>query len=785
MQQSTSFEGPAGQWSERKPSYIRSFNALIKKTLLSKVRHWAAIVEFLGAMLIFNLVWPVHKYARMTMPGEMNPPVNECLINDSDIDIFFGSLSNPSIVIMPDSDKTRQLTSPLLDLLKNMSLSVQTSYVNSVDEIYDFIYARDTNGLGIYWKNSEAEDCWTNPEIQIFHQSFATTPTAGMFRLFRALASNQSKSFYLPTMKIYSQMYATPKRTTIFDVRLLVGFFGLMPVMFSTMDDIQTVLDEKDNKVAALTFLMGCPESAYWLVNMATSFILSLPPHIFMAAMWCYVYMLKGTSISVFIVVSLLFIPGHILFQLFITTFMKHSSNGRALMVTTCVFIYFFSFLHMYVTLDPNNSSDLLKQLIQIIPFSSYQLVLQTMYTQCRESLTPISWSTMNVNSTFDVWWAIAWLTADIFIYGFLFILFNATNSREFGTPAIPWSQVFSLKAWKRLFGKSKIADAQLINSDCDAAIEVKDLSKTYHGFQEVHALSDVNFRIAPGEVIVVIGPNGAGKSTLMNTLSGTILPSSGTLRLFDGEETKQFREIQDILGICFQENVLLEKLSVREHFILFGAFRGVSEEDLESSIEFFANTLQLNHMLDNRAGDLSGGQKRKLCIGLTLLGNPPIVIMDEPTAGVDVQARQLIWKTISSLKHTTTIVTSHALEEAEAVSSRLFIVASGKLMFQGTSTELRKEYKCGYLLRIDNSTPEIMENVCKLAKRYVPDARIPEDRPDVVAMSVSHAVPAFLNELKARRDELHVGKFSFSVEQLEDMLMKLIQTGESQVKIH
>ena len=784
MQESTSFEGPAGQWYDRKPNYWRSFGALLKKTLLTKIRHWAAIIEILGAFLIFNLIWPVHKYARWTYPGDIDPNVTKTVINDTSFLTFFGSLERPSIVLMPNTTNMHELVDPLLEMLEQ-NITFEKAWVETLDEMYDFIYARDTNGLGIYWNNSEESNAWENPQIQIFHQSFASAPTAGMFRLFRTIAAQKTQNLKMSIAEFYEQMFATPKRTEIADLRMLVGFFSLMPVMFATMDDVQSVLDEKDNKVAALTFLMGCPESAYWLANIFTSIINSILPHVFMAVMWCYVYLMNGTDVSLFIVVSLIFIPAHILFQLFITTFMKHSRNGRALMVTTCVFIYFFALLHVYVTLDENNTSDILKHLLEIIPFNAYQLILMTMYQQVRESLIIITWNTLDANSVYNCSWGIAWLIADNFIYLFLFILFNATNTREYGTPAIPWRQIFSLRAWKRLFGKKSVTDIQLNTVIDQAAIEVKDLSKIYNGYTKVYALSDVNFRIEPGEVIVVIGPNGAGKSTLMNTLSGTILPTSGKLRLFGGEETAQFREIQDILGICFQENVLLEKLSVKEHFILFGAFRGISKEDLDSAIEFFANTLQLTAMLDNRAGDLSGGQKRKLCIGLTLLGNPPIVIMDEPTAGVDVQARQLIWKTISALKHTTAIITSHALEEAEAVSSRLFIVAGGKLIFQGTSTELRKEYKCGYLLRIDNADHETMKNVCKMAQKYVPDARIPEDRPDVVAMSVSHNVPQFLEELKQKKDELGVYHYSFSVEQLEDMLMKLIQTGESQIKTH
>jgi ABC-type multidrug transport system ATPase subunit len=199
----------------------------------------------------------------------------------------------------------------------------------------------------------------------------------------------------------------------------------------------------------------------------------------------------------------------------------------------------------------------------------------------------------------------------------------------------------------------------------------------------------------------------------------------------------------------------------------------------LEESIDFFAHTLQLTHMLDNRAGDLSGGQKRKLCISLSLIGNPPIVIMDEPTAGVDVQARQLIWKTIASLDGTTSIITSHALEEAEAVSSRLFIVSKGKLPFCGTSTELRNKFKCGYLLRVvrdDGTTGEVLE----LAQSFVPQARLLEDRLDTIAMPVDEAVPRFLTALSDRMDEYGVTNYSFAVEQLEDMLLKLIQSDEA-----
>ena len=232
-------------------------------------------------------------------------------------------------------------------------------------------------------------------------------------------------------------------------------------------------------------------------------------------------------------------------------------------------------------------------------------------------------------------------------------------------------------------------------------------------------------------------GRNGAGKSTLINCISSSLTPTKGKITIMGGYDPHN-------IGVCYQDNVIINELSVKEHFELFGAYRGVPNKTLDDTIEYFATNMQLTHMLNNRAGDLSGGQKRKLCIGLSLLGNPGVVLMDEPTAGVDVQARQLIWKMIASLKDTTSIVTSHALEEAEAVSSRLFIMSGGTIPFSGTSTELRQEYQCGYVLRVEREEQNAGP-VLDLAKTFIPEAKLASDREDTIRMPVDKAISEFL----------------------------------------
>jgi ABC-type multidrug transport system ATPase subunit len=129
-------------------------------------------------------------------------------------------------------------------------------------------------------------------------------------------------------------------------------------------------------------------------------------------------------------------------------------------------------------------------------------------------------------------------------------------------------------------------------------------------------------------------------------------------------------------------------------------------------------------------------------------------------------------------LPGTTSIITSHALEEAETVSSRLFIVADKRIPFCGTSTELRNEYQCGYLLRVDRDDGGVGD-VLALAQQFVPASRLHEERRDTVRIPVDHMVPQLLKELGEKKEQLGINSFSFAVEQLEDMLLKMIETGK------
>ena len=233
-------------------------------------------------------------------------------------------------------------------------------------------------------------------------------------------------------------------------------------------------------------------------------------------------------------------------------------------------------------------------------------------------------------------------------------------------------------------------------------------------------------------------------------------------------------------MGVVLQDNVLIAQLSVKEHIQMFGKIKGVSDEAIRYYIHYFGEKLQMSHVMDNRAGDLSGGQKRKLCVAMSMIGRPKFVIMDEPTVGVDVQARQLIWKMISSM-HSTCLITTHALEEAETVSSRLFILSNGKIPFAATSTELRKNFRCGYVLRLEDGA---MEDILNLAQSFVPEAKISPERHDTILLPIDHSVPQFLRALENRKEALGFTAYSFSIENLDDVLTRLGQTDAVHAEI-
>jgi ABC-type multidrug transport system ATPase subunit len=361
-------------------------------------------------------------------------------------------------------------------------------------------------------------------------------------------------------------------------------------------------------------------------------------------------------------------------------------------------------------------------------------------------------------------------------IYIFIFLFFELFLPRIAGSPPIGFRNIFSLGHWKKLFTPS--SDIVCTNPDVPF-VRVEGISKTYSSRSgKVHALIDNSFSIGQNEIIVLIGPNGCGKSTLLNSMTGTIECDSGSLYLYGNKVEYGFSEMQNCIGIAFQDNVLLDKLSVLEHLRFFGKIRGATDSELNIDIQNLSSSLDLNDILPLKASTLSGGQKRKLCIAIAFVGSPPCVILDEPTAGIDVTSRQTIWKSISKFKNTSCLVTSHSLEEAESVASRLFVMKGGKIIFQDTASKLRYDYHCGYRLSTIG-TKVNMQGLIDLCNQFVQGSTLDDERNDTVLIPVSDSLSDLFEQIDQKKGELSIEDFTVTVEQLEHVILRIIADEE------
>lgn len=222
--------------------------------------------------------------------------------------------------------------------------------------------------------------------------------------------------------------------------------------------------------------------------------------------------------------------------------------------------------------------------------------------------------------------------------------------------------------------------------------IEINNLDKS---FQDVHAVNDLSLRVKEGELFAFLGVNGAGKSTTISIMCGMLAKDGGKVFIDGKDVDKDMREITKELGVVFQNTVLDAKLSVKDNLTSRAALYGITGKEAKQRIANLADLLEFKDILNRTFGKLSGGQKRRVDVARALLNNPKILILDEPTTGLDPEARKALWSVVTSLRknqNMTVFLTTHYMEEA-ADADYVVILDSGKISAEGTPLELKNNY--------------------------------------------------------------------------------------------
>ncbi|KAL1463191.1 hypothetical protein WDU94_014968 [Cyamophila willieti] len=306
--------------------------------------------------------------------------------------------------------------------------------------------------------------------------------------------------------------------------------------------------------------------------------------------------------------------------------------------------------------------------------------------------------------------------------------------------------------------------------------IRVRDLSKHFGNFV---AVDNVSIDFYEGQITALLGHNGAGKTTTMSILTGMFPPSSGEVMVQNYNIFKHMDQFRDSLGLCPQHNLLFPYLSVMQHLIFFGMIKGLTKsESKESGIKL----LKLLNILEKKnqpVSSLSGGMKRKLQLAIALIGGPKVLMLDEPTSGMDPESRREMWDLLLSMRgDRTIIITTHFMEEADVLGDRIAIMDHGKIKCYGTTLFLKKVYGAGYQLTFLTTDKIQISSVTQLIQSYVPDATLHNTQSSQISYTLptqdTSKFPALFEALENKKTGLGISSIGIACTTIEEVFLKV-----------
>ena len=301
-------------------------------------------------------------------------------------------------------------------------------------------------------------------------------------------------------------------------------------------------------------------------------------------------------------------------------------------------------------------------------------------------------------------------------------------------------------------------------------AVEAKNLKKTFKTKQgNVEAVRDVSFKVNKGEIFGILGPNGAGKSTTILMLTTLLRITSGTAKINDLDVVKNDSEVRDKIGIALQDTGIDNLLTARELFYTTARLWGLSKSKSKDRTEEMLNLVGLTEAADRRVKTYSGGMKRRLDLGLSLVHKPEVLFLDEPTTGLDPGSRRVLWDEIKKLRDegVTIILTTQYLEEADELANRISIIDEGLVVAEGTPDELKSSIGGDVITLTFRSNDDAIK-----AQTIIENSDIEDNQIRVTVENGAEKIPNLLNQLVSK--DINVQSVSASKPSLDDVFLKV-----------
>nr|XP_004653504.2 phospholipid-transporting ATPase ABCA3-like [Jaculus jaculus] len=387
----------------------------------------------------------------------------------------------------------------------------------------------------------------------------------------------------------------------------------------------------------------------------------------------------------------------------------------------------------------------------------------------------------------------------DAFLYGLVAWYIEMVFPGKYGVPK-PWNFFMMRSYWfgetpKKGLGippyyksiQSKYFEVEPTNMV--TGIQIQHLSKVFKkGYNTKIAIKDLTLNVYEGQITVLLGHNGAGKSTTLSILSGLFPPTSGEAYICNYDISQNMTEIRKFSGLCPQQNLLFDYLTVSEHLYFYCMMKGASHQTYLQEVDAMLASFNLLEKRHEFSKSLSGGMKRKLSIIIAFIGGSKVVILDEPTSGMDPASRRSTWDLLQSYKQSRTILlTTHHMDEADALGDRIAIMVEGSLLCCGSSIFLKRLYGVGYHIVMVKEPHCHVEEISKLIHHYVPTAtletNVGAELSFILPQNYTHRFEALFNALEEDQQALGIANFGTSITTMEEVFLKVCQMGTSRTE--
>ncbi|KAJ6217457.1 hypothetical protein RDWZM_008614 [Blomia tropicalis] len=566
---------------------------------------------------------------------------------------------------------------------------------------------------------------------------------------------------------------------------------------------VQRITEEKSGKAKELLRMMGLSDIVFWLSHFLDHFT------IYVVHSFIFAILLFTSIFNVFILSSpILFILMYIIFSAQLTLFiflLTTLFNKPALAVNIAYLILSLLFAAT-VVLIPSNQPNInvantngLRILLSFFPPSSIIWYLSIMGAIESEG-TGLGFKTLFYHSkiydNFTAFEVLLGATISCFIFAFLTFYFDNVLPFQHGVPKPPnffckssyWSSTTSNDFNESDNFENPNKNRLIYEQDpinLKPTIRIKNLTKIFKKNKKKPAVDDLWLNIYEKQITVLLGHNGAGKTTTMNMITGMFSSNTGSIHVNGFNVFNETRQARSNIGLCSQDNVYFKELTARQHLRLFALLKDYPTELVDDEISKTLDLLKLTEKKDILCTKLSGGMLRKLSLGIAMIGGTQILILDEPTSGMDPDTRRVIWDLLLTIRRERTILlTTHYMEEADVLGDRIVIMNDGKLSCIGSPLFLKRTFGTGYRLRIAKKDSFLSESFVKILQKFIPSAVLSTEIETEVIYSLQTSenktnkkdlmtmLTKLFENIEINKDQYGIDSFGLSYSTLEDVFI-------------